>query len=466
MTESQNVKAALTAADSNLDASLERLFALLRIKSVSTDPAFKADTRQAAEVMVGQLRELGFDSSLRDTPGHPMVVGHHDGPEGAPHVLFYGHYDVQPVDPIELWDCDPFEPRIAEVNGAKRIYARGASDDKGQLLTFIEACRAYKDAGQELPCRVTVFLEGEEESGSPSLYDFLEEAKDELKADIALVCDTGMWDENTPAISTTLRGMASGEIIIQAASRDLHSGHYGGAAANPIHVLTRILADLHAEDGSVTLEGFYDGVSEVPDDVKRSWEALDFSAAKFLGDVGLSMPAGEANRSVLEQTWSRPTAEINGIDGGYTGDGFKTVIAAKASAKFSCRLVGNQDPQKVMDAMRAHVEKRLPEDCTAQIIEHGKGPAIQLPWDMPEIMAAKGALTAEWGREAVLVGEGGSIPVVGNFKSQLGMNSLLIGFGLDSDAIHSPNEKYELKSFHKGIRSWVRILDALASSKH
>jgi acetylornithine deacetylase/succinyl-diaminopimelate desuccinylase-like protein len=462
MPNSAAVDAALNAADANIETSLERLFDLLRIKSISTDPAFNAETRKAGEVLVEQLAALGFDSSLRDTPGHPMVVAHHEGPEGAPHVLFYGHYDVQPVDPIELWDTPPFEPHIAEVNGAKRVYARGSSDDKGQLLTFIEACRAWKDTAGSLPCRVTVFLEGEEESGSPSLYDFLEEAKDELKADIALVCDTSMWNADTPAITTTLRGMAAGEITIQAASRDLHSGHYGGAAANPIHVLTKIMADLHAEDGSVTLEGFYDGVEEVPEDVKRSWEALDFSTAEFLGEIGLSMPAGEANRSVLEQTWSRPTAEINGIDGGYTGDGFKTVIAAKASAKFSCRLVGTQDPQKVMAAMRKHIDERLPEDCTAEIAEYGMGPATQLPWDMPHLTAARQALTEEWGTETALIGSGGSIPVVGNFKRQLGMNSLLVGFALDSDAIHSPNEKYELKSYHKGIRSWVRILDALA----
>ncbi|MEL6751175.1 MAG: dipeptidase [Pseudomonadota bacterium] len=452
---------ALSHIDANLNASLDRLFALLRMQSVSTDPAYKPEVRKAAQTLVDQLNSLGFDASLRDTPGHPMVVAHHEGPEGAPHVLFYGHYDVQPVDPIELWDTDPFEPTVKD----GRVYARGASDDKGQLLTFVEACRAFKETSGELPCRVTILFEGEEESGSPSLEPFLQEAKDELRADIALVCDTNMWDAETPAITTTLRGMSSDEIIIHAAARDLHSGYYGGAAANPIHVLSKILADLHADDGSVTLENFYDGVDEVPEDVKQAWEGLNFSAKDFLGEIGLSMPSGEANRSVLEQTWSRPTAEVNGITGGYTGEGFKTVIAAQASAKVSFRLVGTQDPDAVAAAFRKHVEERLPEDCRVEYIPHGRNPATQLDWDLPELHAAADALTEEWGKKAALVGGGGSIPIVGNFKRQLGMDSLLVGFALASDAIHSPNEKYELKSFHKGIRSWARILQGLADRR-
>ncbi len=257
--------------------------------------------------------------------------------------------------------------------------------------------------------------------------------------------------------------MASDEVTIHAASRDLHSGYYGGAARNPIHVLTRILADLHADDGSVTLEGFYDGVEDVPEDVRQSWDALGFSAGDFLGAVGLSMPSGEANRTVLEQTWSRPTAEVNGIDGGYTGEGFKTVIPAQASAKVSFRLVGKQDPDKVAAAFRKHIEDRLPEDCRVSYIPHGRNPATQLDWNLPELKKAAQALTDEWGKEAAIIAGGGSIPIVGNFKRQLGMDSLLIGFALADDAIHSPNEKYELKSFHKGIRSWARILQALAN---
>lgn len=459
MTGIQNT---LEAIDANLDASLGRLFELLKIESVSTDPAYKTSCKAAGQWLVDELNTIGFDASLRETPGHPMVVAHHDGPEGTPHVLFYGHYDVQPVDPIELWDTAPFEPTLKEVNGAKRVYARGSSDDKGQLMTFVEACRGWKDATGALPCKVTILFEGEEESGSPSLYDFLEQNKEELSCDIALVCDTNMWDANTPAITTALRGMASDEVTIHAASRDLHSGYYGGAAQNPIHILSKILADMHDESGAITLDGFYDGVEEVPDDIRQNWDSLGFSAKDFLGAIGLSMPSGEANRSVLEQTWSRPTAEVNGISGGYTGEGFKTVIAAQASAKVSFRLVGKQDPDKVAEAFRKHVNERLPEDCTASFIPHGRNPATQLDYNLPELKKAASALTAEWDKDAAIIAGGGSIPIVGNFKRQLGMDSLLIGYALADDAIHSPNEKYEIKSYHKGTRSWARVLEALA----
>ncbi|MEL6503060.1 MAG: M20/M25/M40 family metallo-hydrolase [Pseudomonadota bacterium] len=460
-----DLSAALDKIDDNLDASLERLFALLRMESVSTDPAYKDECRKAGQYLVDQLAALGFDASLRDTQGHPMVVAHHAGPgtDDARHVLFYGHYDVQPVDPIELWDTPPFEPTLKEVDGAQRIYCRGSSDDKGQLMTFVEACRGWIEATGSLPCKVTILFEGEEESGSPSLEPFLQAAKEELSCDIALVCDTSQWDRDTPAITTALRGMASDELTIHAASRDLHSGYYGGAAQNPIHVLNRILADLHDESGAVTLEGFYDGVEETPDDIKQMWDGLGFSAQEFLGDVGLSMPSGEANRSVLEQTWARPTAEVNGITGGYTGEGFKTVIAAQASAKVSFRLVGKQDPDKVAAAFRKHVNERLPEDCTVSWIPHGRGPATQLDYTMPELKLAATALEDEWDKPAAIIAGGGSIPIVGNFKRQLGMDSLLIGFALADDAIHSPNEKYEVKSYHKGTRSWARVLQALAT---
>ncbi|HWK14250.1 MAG TPA: dipeptidase [Rhizobiaceae bacterium] len=448
--------------DGNLDASLERLFALLRLKSISTDPAYKAECRKAAEWLVADLRSIGFEAGLRDTPGHPMVVAHHDGPAGAPHVLFYGHYDVQPVDPLNLWDADPFEPAVREAGGVKIITGRGSSDDKGQLMTFVEACRAFKQVDGALPCRVTILFEGEEESGSPSLKPFLAEAAEELKADFALVCDTGMWDASTPAISVGLRGLVGEEVTIHAASRDLHSGHYGGAAANPIRVLAKILAAIHDDTGRVTIPGFYDGVEETPTQVKASWDALGQTPEKFLGEVGLSVPAGEKGRSLLEQVWARPTCEFNGISGGYEGEGFKTVIAAQASAKVSFRLVHKQDPEKLRAAFRAFVEARLPADCKASFEEHGGSPAIQLSYDSPIVTKAKAALSDEWGKPALTIAMGGSIPVVGEFQKLLGMESLLVGFALDDDRIHSPNEKYNLESFHRGQRSWARILHALA----
>ncbi|ENN84488.1 hypothetical protein RHSP_72376 [Rhizobium freirei PRF 81] len=454
----------LDRADQNLPSSLDNLFELLRIKSISTDPAFKAECRKAADWLVAYLNSIGFTASVRDTPGHPMVVAHHDaGSADAPHVLFYGHYDVQPVDPIELWESDPFAPAIKDMgNGRKVLTGRGTSDDKGQLMTFVEAIRAYKETRGALPVRITILFEGEEESGSPSLKPFLEANAAELKADFALVCDTGMWDGDTPAISAGLRGLVGEEIVITAADRDLHSGVFGGAAANPIHILTDILAGLHDETGRVTLPGFYEGVEETPSNIKASWETLGMTAEKFLGEVGLSIPSGEKGRSVMELTWARPTAEVNGIWGGYTGAGFKTVIAAKASAKVSFRLVGQQNPAAIRESFRAYVRSKIPGDCSVEFHEHGGSPAIQLSYDSPALTKAKTALSNEWPKPAIVIGMGGSIPIVGDFQKMLGMESLLIGFGLSDDRIHSPNEKYELRSYHKGIRSWIRVLDALA----
>ncbi|MDE1991973.1 MAG: dipeptidase [Rhizobiaceae bacterium] len=460
-----DVSPVLARADQNLPSSLDKLFELLRIKSISTDPEFKAECRKAAEWLTAYLTSLGFTASVRDTPGHPMVVAHHDGASAdAPHVLFYGHYDVQPVDPIELWESDPFAPAIKDLgDGRKILTGRGTSDDKGQLMTFVEAVRAYKEINGALPVRITILFEGEEESGSPSLKPFLEANADELKADYALVCDTGMWDGDTPAIAAGLRGLVGEEVIINAADRDLHSGMFGGAAANPIHILSEILAGLHDETGRITLDGFYDGVEETPANIKASWETLGMTTEKFLGEVGLSVPSGEKGRSLLELIWARPTAEVNGITGGYTGAGFKTVIAAKASAKVSFRLVGQQNPAAIRESFRAYVTSKIPADCTVEFHPHGASPAIQLSYDSPVLTKAKNALSNEWPKPAIIIGMGGSIPIVGDFQRMLGMESLLVGFGLNDDRIHSPNEKYELKSYHKGIRSWIRILDALAA---
>jgi len=271
-----------------------------------------------------------------------------------------------------------------------------------------------------------------------------------------------MWDRETPAISTALRGLLGEEIFVQAASRDLHSGMYGSAAANPIRILTKILAGLHDENGRVTVQGFYDGVPETPDEIKDMWNGLGFSEADFLGDIGLAVPAGEKGRSVLEHVWARPTCEMNGINGGYIGEGFKTVIPAVASAKVSFRLVGTQDPLAIRKSFRAYVESMIPEDCSVSFEDHGASPAVHLGYDMPAMNKAAAALKDEWGKDTALTGMGGSIPVVGHFQNILGMQALLVGFAQDDDRIHSPNEKYELTSFHKGARSWARIMQALA----
>jgi acetylornithine deacetylase/succinyl-diaminopimelate desuccinylase-like protein len=452
----------LARVDADLDAAIERLFATLRLKSISTDPAYAAETRACAEWHAADLASIGFDASVRDTAGHPMVVAHDRSAPGKS-VLFYGHYDVQPVDPLELWDHDPFAPSIeTRADGSRMIVARGAADDKGQLMTFVEACRAWKAVTGKLPVPITVLLEGEEESGGVNLPPFLDANTDELRADLALICDTNMWDANTPAITTSLRGLCGEEIVIHAADRDLHSGFYGSAAANPNHVLAKIIADLRDADGRITLPGFYDGVPELPDDLRKSWDKLGFSEAQFLGEVGLSVPAGEKGRSVLEMTWSRPTCEVNGMGGGYQGAGFKTVIPAQAMAKISFRLVFDQDPHKVRTAFRKHVNDRIPKDCSVDFHEHGSGTAVAFDTSGPVFQGAQAALTDEWGKEAAFIGGGGSIPVATLIKRAFGIDVLMTGFALHDDRIHSPNEKYDFRSFHKGIRSWARILDALA----
>ncbi|HLH90395.1 MAG TPA: M20/M25/M40 family metallo-hydrolase [Xanthobacteraceae bacterium] len=452
----------LARIDADLDRSLERLFQFLRIKSISTDPAFKDDCRAAAEHLAGDLSTVGFAADVRATQGHPVVLAKSTG--GGRRVLFYGHYDVQPVDPLDLWQAPPFEPRVATLpDGRKAIVARGACDDKGQVMTFVEACRAWKAVTGSLPLAITMLIEGEEECGSKSLPPFVASAKDELKAEIALVCDTGMWDPATPAITTSLRGLVYDEVKITAANRDLHSGLFGGAAQNPIRVLTKILGALHDDNGRITIPGFYDGIAELPADVKAQWTALNLTPETFLGPVGLSIPAGEKGRSLIEQISSRPTCDVNGIVGGYTGEGSKTVIPSQASAKISFRLVSGQDPDRIRTAFRAFVRARLPADCKVDFIDHVGAPALALDWGMPQLASARHALTQEWGKDALLIGSGGSIPICADFKRLLGMDTLLIGFGLDDDRVHSPNEKYDLTSFHKGTRSWARVLAALAA---
>ncbi len=455
--------AVLSRIDQDIDHSVERLFALLRIASVSTDPAFKDQCRAAAEHVAADLKTIGFDASVRPTAGHPVVVGKSNGVAG-PRVLFYGHYDVQPVDPLNQWKTPPFEPRIETLpDGRKIIVARGACDDKGQAMTFIEACRAFKAVTGKLPLPITMMIEGEEECGSKNLFDFVRDNAAEFKLDLALVCDTAMWDQKTPAITTSLRGLVYEDVKITCADRDLHSGVFGGAAQNPLRLLAEILGAMWDDKGRVTIPGFYDGVKDLPPDIKADLKGLGLTPEKFLGPIGLKKPAGEQDRMLIEQITTRPTAEINGIIGGYTGEGAKTVIPGEASAKVSFRLVGTQNPEKIRDAFRAFVRARLPTDCKVEFGNFGLAPPLQLSFDNPALNKARDVLGEEWGKKAVAVGAGGSIPIVADFKSVLGMDSLLVGFALDDDRVHSPNEKFDLTCYHKGIRSWARILSALAA---
>jgi len=456
------IEKVLDQIDADLPQSIERLCELLRIPSISTDPAFKGDCETAADWLVADLESIGAIASKRQTPGHPMVVGHVEG--DGPHILFYGHYDVQPVDPLDLWDNDPFDPQLEETAKGKVIRGRGSSDDKGQLMTFVEACRSWKAVHGNLPCRITFFFEGEEESGSPSLIPYMKENAKELKADIALICDTGLFESRVPSIVTMLRGLLGEELIITGPDKDLHSGMYGGAAINPIRVLSRIIASLHDDQGRITVPGFYDGVPELPQDIRAQWDGLNFDHKAFLGGVDLNTPAGEQDRSALEMIWSRPTCDVNGINGGYTGDGFKTVLPSKASAKISFRLVSQQDPIAIRANFRKMVQDMLPPDCSVEFKAHGASPASQMSTNHPAFDQARTALSDEWPDAAAFVGCGGSIPIAGHFKTYLDMDAMLIGFGKDDDQIHSPNEKYDVESFHKGIRSWARILDAMTQS--
>lgn len=452
----------LRHVDDDFDQAVERLKGILSIPSIGTDPAYQADTVRAAEWLAEDLRSMGFEADLRSTPGQPAVVGHHPGPGGdGPRLLYYGHYDVQPAEPLELWTSPPFEPAIVEAERGKRIVARGAVDDKGQVMTFFEAFRAWQAVHGTLPAAVTVFLEGEEESGSPSLEGFLAAHRDELAADVCIVSDTGMWDIETPAIGVMLRGMLYVELTLHGSSQDLHSGLYGGAVPNALNVLTKILGDLHDDQGRVQIPGFYDEIEDLGA-LEASWSTLDFDEAAFLGHAGFERSTGEAGRSTLERLWSRPTCDLNGVYGGYTGEGTKTVIPAKASAKLSFRLVPGQNPEKVKAGLDAFIGARLPSDCRVEIEVLGASPALRIPTDSAYLEAAQTALTQTFQKTPILVGIGGSIPAVGAIKEHLGVDATLMGFGLDDDRVHAPNEKFELRCFQSGIRAHAAYLGEIA----
>ncbi|MCH8823435.1 MAG: dipeptidase [Planctomycetes bacterium] len=461
----QAAQPVIDKVNANLPNAVKRLFALLEIPSISTDPAYNDQTRQAAQFMVDDLASIGFDTKLHDTDGHPMVTAHYPGPDkdNVPHVLYYGHYDVQPPDPLNLWNSPPFEPTLVDSEHGKSIVARGAVDDKGQLMTFVEAFRAWMAVHGSLPIRVTILLEGEEESGSPSLDPFLEANKQMLTADTCIVCDTGMWDVKTPAITYMLRGLVYTEVTLKGPSHDLHSGMYGGAVVNPINALTRVLSQLHNDDGVVQIPGFYDDVLPLSEEEIKQWEQLGFDETEFLATAGYKEPFGEKGHSTLERMWSRPTCDINGIWGGYTGAGAKTVIGAQVSTKVSCRLVANQDPDKIFESLKQFFQQRTPPGCKWEIQSHGISPAIRVPTDSPYLQAAMKGLSETYSKDAVLIGTGGSIPLVGSIQKILGFDSLLIGFGLDDDRVHSPNEKFEMRCFEMGIKSHVAILEQLAA---
>lgn len=458
----------------NRPEAIERLKDWLRIPSVGTDPAHRDDTRRAGQWAVDRLREVGIDAELRETgtpdkPGAPIVWAQHPGADGydGPHVLFYGHYDVQPADPVELWESAPFEPVIkpAEKGGpGERVVARGAADDKGQVAMFLEALRAWKDAAGGVPVRLTILIEGEEESGSVNLEKFLEENAAELKkADFCLISDTGMPGVDQPAITYGVRGLAYTEAVLHAGDRDLHSGLWGGRCPNPISELTKVLAQLWDADRRVTLPGFYDGVSELPGAIRKQWEDLGFDQTEKLRKIGLGREAdvGETGFTAVEREWARPTCEINGIWGGYQGAGAKTVIPSHAGAKVSFRLVDDQDPKAVTESFFAWLQERTPPGCRWELTDHGGGPPATTPTDSPYLAIAQSALHKASGTTPALIKTGGSIPIVGLFGA-LGLDTVLMGFGLDDDRVHSPNEKFELACFDLGARAHAVLIGELA----
>ena len=434
---------------------LDELFAILRIPSVSADPAFKNDVKACAEQLAEGLKAIGMDEvEVCETAGHPIVYGEKMINASWPTVLVYGHYDVQPADPLELWTTPAFEPTIktTEKHPEGAIFARGACDDKGQMFMHVKAVEAMLASG-ELCCNVKFMIEGEEEVGSENLAIFVKENKEKLKADIILVSDTGMLANDTPSITTGLRGLSYVEVEVTGPNRDLHSGLYGGCVANPINVLAQMIASLHDENGKITIPGFYDKVVELTDDERAEMAKAPFSHEAYCQALDLKDTMGEAGYSTMERGSIRPTLDVNGIWGGYTGEGAKTVIASKAYAKISMRLVPDQDPEEITNLFKNHFEAIAPNAVRVVVKPHHGGEAAVTPIDSIGYKAASLAYEKSFGKKPIPVRSGGSIPIVAMFEKELGLKTILMGFGLDSDAIHSPNEHYGLFNYFKGIET-------------
>ncbi|GMV25014.1 MAG: hypothetical protein AMXMBFR58_10450 [Phycisphaerae bacterium] len=474
----------LSWLESNQDAAVDRLVDWLKIKSISTDPAYKDDCVAAANWAARALEECGFSTKVIPTGdpdhpgdlskggGHPIVLAHNEGDPSykGPHVLFYGHYDVQPVDPLNLWESDPFNPVVRDARkgepGGRRVVARGAVDDKGQVTTFLEAMRAWKATTGKAAggARYTILLEGEEETGSVNLEAFVKAHKKTLgECDVCLISDTGMLGRGKPAITYGVRGLAYTEVTLHASNQDLHSGLWGGRCPNPITELARVLAQLHDKKRRITIPGFYDDVVPLTKQERANWAALKFNQKAALKQIGLPPAAdiGEAGYTALEREWGRPTAEINGIIGGYTGKGAKTVIASHASAKVSFRLVANQDPRKITKLFFKWCKDHTPPGCRWELTDHHGGFGVTTPIDSPGMRAASRALKRAGGRSPALIKSGGSIPVAGMLKDVLGLDTIFMGFGLDDDRVHSPNEKFELDCLTLGARSHALMVDEL-----
>ncbi len=451
---------ALAYARDHADTFVDQLTDWLRIPSISADPAYTADTRRAADWLADDLRRIGMATvDVMETGGHPIVYAEQRSADpAAKTVLVYGHYDVQPPDPLDLWDSPPFEPVVVDGN----LVARGSADDKGQAFMHVKAVEAYLKAQGGLPVHLKMIIEGEEESGSVHLAPFIESHKELLAADVVLVSDTSLFAPGVPSIAYGLRGLAYVEVELTGPGKDLHSGVYGGGVENPINALAAMIADLHDADHRVTVGGFYDHVRDLTPEERDAYAALPFDEAAWQEEAGVPQTLSEAGYSVLEGTTGRPTLDVNGIWGGYTGAGAKTVLPSKATAKISCRLVPDQTPDEITDKLRVHFETHCPPTMRLRFTNLHGGHGAIVDTTAPAMQAAAEALEGVFGQTPHFTREGGSIPVVADFKRLLGLDTVLMGFGLDSDAIHSPNEKFGLDRFHQGIEASIRFLDAYA----
>lgn len=458
----RDMQSVLRDLDENFEASVGKLFELIAIASISSEPAAAADIVRAAQWLAHELSSMGLAVQVIQTKGHPVVLARSSERHGdkRPRLLFYGHYDVQPVGEPDQWTHAPFEPTLVEEDGVHRFYGRGASDSKSQLWTFIEALRAWRDVHGAFPAEIIVMLEGEEECGSPSLPDFIAAHRHALECDVAFICDAEMWSPTQPAITTRLKGLLHERVTIHAPNPDLHSGHFGAVAANPIRILSHILAGLHDDKGRVTIDGFYEDVHDIPDDLRRQWQALSRHPGLF-DDVELAGGKTEEGYSTLEAMWGRPTVDLNGITGGNQGPGERSVLPGSATARLSFRLVAGQAPEKIRQSFRRHVEARLPEGCRVEFDGAGGSSAVALPQDSPYLTAAARGLEKEWGQPAILIGTGGAIPLVQQFNDVLGAECVVIGFILAGDAIHAPDECYDTERLRRGARSWLRIFEEI-----
>jgi succinyl-diaminopimelate desuccinylase len=452
----QNVLAHIDGRQQQFEADL---LELLRIPSVSADPAFAGDVRRGAEWICAHLDRIGLAAELIETGGHPIVYAESPPVPGAPVALVYGHYDVQPPDPLDEWETPPFEPTVRD----GKVFARGATDDKGQMLTHVKSVESWLAAAGKLPLQVKLLIEGEEEVGSEHLESFLKDNAKRLACDCVVISDTSQFAPGVPAITYGLRGIAYFELKLTGPRQDLHSGVFGGAVANPANALTKMLGALVDADGRVTIPGFYDDVPPLTDREQQEFASLPFDEATFKQQLGVGTLAGEAGFSTLERRWSRPTLDINGLTSGYQGAGAKTVLPAKASAKLSCRLVPNQDPKKIAAALRQRLTELLPPGIRMELVDHHGAPGVVMPIDSPYLQAAAAAIETGFERRPVFIREGGSIPIVNTFASVLDADVLLLGWGQNDDNPHSPNEKFSLSDYHRGIRASAALWQELAS---